>query len=110
VQLEGAVDAYWLKAYAEDVVLGLAGVASVKNELTIVPTHHWADESIADEIMAALRRRSLVEPSGVAVEVDSGRVALSGRVGSSTARQVVQELAMCTRGVREVENNLVVDA
>jgi osmotically-inducible protein OsmY len=112
VTLSGTVPTHLARRAALSSAQAVPGVKNVKDELAVgapevtVPT----DTEIRKMVESTLAWHPDIEIENLAVEVDSGRVTFSGRVRSSTARQVVQELATCTRGVKEVENNLVVDA
>ncbi|MGV2829598.1 BON domain-containing protein [Myxosarcina sp. GI1(2024)] len=80
VTLRGTVDAYWKKFQAEDDAYWVIGVIGLNNELAIVPTEQWSDEAIARNIEAALERNVNVDVNDITVEVDNGRVILSGVV------------------------------
>lgn len=45
-----------------------------------MPTEQWSDEAIARNIEAALERNVNVDVNDITVEVDNGRVILSGVV------------------------------
>jgi len=106
LELEGSVDAHWKIQRAFDLVMGIRGVQDVRNNLAVVPTHNVADESLADQVVKALRRSPLVNEGRVEVEVKNGIVSLNGTVPSwmevNTARQVVSN----TPGTRDIRNFL----
>ena len=106
LELEGSVDAHWKIQRAFDLVMGIRGVQDVRNNLAVVPTHSVADESLADQVVKALRRSPLVNEGRVEVEVKNGMVTLNGTVPSwmevNTARQVVSN----TPGTRDIRNFL----
>lgn len=106
LELEGSVDAHWKIQRAFDLVMGIRGVQDVRNNLAVVPTHNVADESLADQVVKALRRSPLVNEGRVEVEVKNGIVTLNGTVPSwmevNTAREVVSN----TPGTRDIRNFL----
>jgi hyperosmotically inducible protein len=106
VKLLGTVDAYWKKLLAEDDAFNLTGVLDVKNELAIVTTGKWTDETIAKDIEEALRRNLNVEVNDVDIKVGKGKVTLSGEVPDWTARYAADTSALYTSGVKSVHNML----
>ena len=106
ITLEGTVDAHWKKAYAESRVSGLRGVMGVENKLAVVPTGDLADELVAEDIVGALDRDSLVNADCVTVAVNGGIARLSGEVPSWVSRDAAEEDASYTAGVVDVQNDL----
>lgn len=108
VTLTGTVPTHWEKNRAEELVSDLRGVQSVTNELAVVPTERFSDESIAEDIVNALERSLLVDAGRVDITVTNGNVTLSGSVHSGAARRAVYQSASRTAGVIQVDNNLIV--
>ena len=108
VTVRGTVDAYWKKVRVENLVLGLAGVTGITNELTVVPTEKYEDKAIADDIASALERNSLVDLDLIDVEVQNGRITLTGAVPTLPAYRTVQTTAENTLGVIAVDNELAI--
>ncbi len=108
VTLRGTVDAYWKKVRTEEVVLGVAGVLGVTNELAIVPTKDLDDKIIAEDITAALERNIHTDVDLIDVEVEDGTVTLSGSVPSLPAYRMAERIAENTFGVVMVINELVI--
>jgi osmotically-inducible protein OsmY len=106
--VEGQVHALWQKKRAEELVNDVQGIIGVINEIAVVPTESILDETIAEDIEAALDRSLQVNVDNVTVEVNNGTVTLSGKVASFTAEQSAFEAALNTAGVRAVINNLEV--
>lgn len=106
VELNGNVDAYWKKSYAEELVSKVRGVVLVSNNLGVVPTHEIIDQDIANDIIAALERNMLVDSTQVDVKVADGIVTLSGTVPSWPARMAARNAAARTFGVVDVVDNL----
>lgn len=108
VTLRGSVDAYWKKAYAEELVSRIRGVVLVSNHLGVVPSRAPIDQDIAEDIVAALDRNMLVDSSQVDVRVENGIVTLSGSVANWPARMAARNAAARTFGVVDVIDQLEV--
>ncbi len=106
VTLEGTVDAYWKKLRLNDLVQDVRGVTSVIDKLTVVPRRNVADETIAEEIVEALRRNEHGDVDSVEVTVENGYVTLSGSVPTWVARNSAYESAVLTYGVVAVDVSL----
>jgi osmotically-inducible protein OsmY len=108
VTLEGTVDAYWKKLKAEEAVNHFLGVIDVSNKLAITPAENIVDQSIAQDIMAALDRNVNVNADDLDVEVDHGVVTLSGKVSDWNEYIAAYNMARYTGGVIDVINDLVI--
>jgi osmotically-inducible protein OsmY len=108
VILRGTTDTYWKKMLAEEIAYDIQGVVHVSNELVVVPTHTYADKTIAQDIMSALQRSFELNHHRIEISVDNGRVTLSGRVYDLREVHTAYRIARFTRGVRDVVNLLKV--
>jgi osmotically-inducible protein OsmY len=108
VRLEGTVDAYWKQWKAEDLVSNLNGVVNVENHLAVVPSESFLDKDIAKDIEAALERNQYVDAENVTVQVEDGKVTLTGTASSYYARGKAYDAAAFTPGVLEVDNHIIV--
>jgi osmotically-inducible protein OsmY len=108
-RVNGEVDTYWEKTEAEDIARGVPGVQRVVNSLTVVPTERIRDERIAEEISLAVDRNVFIDEDNVTIRVADGVVELSGVVEDRYAYNAVADIARLTQGVREVDNNMVID-
>ncbi len=108
VILKGTTDTYWKKMLAEEIAHDIEGVVHVSNELAVVPTHDYDDKAIAQDIMAALGRNFELDHQRIEIDVDSGRVTLSGTVHDQRGVHAAYRVARFTRGVRDVVNLLKV--
>jgi len=104
--LEGEVDRQFQKSAAERVVLHLTGVKGVTNLITIKPK--VAPIEVKDKIEAALKRNAILDANRIKVQVDGGKVILSGSVGSWTERQEAEDAAWAAPGVSEVKSDITV--
>ncbi len=106
VTLTGTVDTYWQRLRAGQLAADVTGVILVKNELSVVPTRDVLDETIAENIGAALERNALIDADLITVRVEDGRVTLSGKVPNWYALRDAREIAYHTPGVVEVHEVL----
>jgi osmotically-inducible protein OsmY len=108
VTLKGTVDSFWKKKRAEELALDMRGVLDVTNELSVVPTKGFVDESIAKDIISALERNVNVNVDNIDVEVKEGIVTLTGTVPNWYGFLAAHDAALYTPGVVDVENYLTV--
>lgn len=67
------------------------------------------DAELGALVRETLEQDPTVEEDWVEVEVDDGRVTLTGRVGSDTERQAAEAIVREVLGVDDLANELVVD-
>jgi len=108
VTLRGTVDAYWNRSLVENLVAPEAGVVFIENHVAVTPTDEVLDKAIAEDIVASLEARALVNADDIEVSVSSGVVELSGSVPDWAARQAAANAAYHTAGVRSLQNNLLI--
>lgn len=117
VTLTGKVDNQTEKELAGELVVGIDGVDSVNNELTVVNTStSMDDESVLTDIKisAVVKSRLLFnsETSGtdISVDVDKGVVTLSGTVRSNAEKDLAMTIAQNAEDVAQVVNRMKVKA
>jgi osmotically-inducible protein OsmY len=110
VTLEGFVDSFWKKEYAEYLVSRRWGVTGIKNELAVVLTSEVGDQEIANQVMSALGRIAIIDAEKVDVVVEEGTVTMTGEVSSPLARRVANQAALYTAGVKGINDNLRVSS
>ncbi len=108
VTLEGTVDEYWKKWKAVELASDINGVIDVLDEMTVVPTGSFIDKDIAETIRDAFDRNLYIDANDITVEVEHGKVTLTGVVPTNFVRSKAGDIASYTAGVIEVHNNLVV--
>jgi osmotically-inducible protein OsmY len=106
VTLEGDVENYAEREEAERSLKNLAGVRGITNSIVVVGSADSEDVRVAIE--EALARRAERDARRIDLEVRDGRVTLSGFVHSLSERAAVLGAARGTRGVRSVEDRLLV--
>jgi osmotically-inducible protein OsmY len=110
VTLEGSADAYWKKLTAETVAGRSLGVTKIKNELAVVPSDSVVDKAIAKDIVSAIDRHYAFDEEAVTVKVNNGTVTLSGSVDNWYDYRSAIDIACCTAGVVDVEDQLVINS
>lgn len=108
VILEGSVDSFWKKVYAEELAAATSGVVDVTNNLAVVPSKQVVDEAIAKDVTEALQRNAAVDADSVGVKVENGLVTLTGTVQNWGAKTAAFFAALYTRGVVHVDDRLTV--
>lgn len=108
VTLEGTVDQYWKKGHAEDIASRMAGVAYIKNLLSVTPGKKLEDEIIARNVAAALDRNASIDAESIDVQVKDGFVTLRGEVLNWAAEQAAYDCALHTDGVIGIRDDLVI--
>jgi osmotically-inducible protein OsmY len=106
VTLTGEVDFGSQREDAELAVRNLAGVRQVINDIRVKPAIVVKPEEVRTAIAEALARRTTREVSRIELEVDAGRVSLSGFVHSWAERRAALGAATSTPGVLSVVDHL----
>lgn len=114
VTLFGQVVRPTLKTDAERVVKRIEGVASVQNEIEVLPVSP-NDDRIRQRVFRAiyskgpLQRYAMRAVPPIHIIVKNGNVTLEGAVGSEADKNIANIAANGVSGVFSVKNNLVVD-
>jgi hyperosmotically inducible protein len=111
VTLRGKVSTADEKKAAEEVTKSVDGVASVKNELQVVPEAarkavDAKDDELARAVKARLGRDQRLKGAGIDVRADGGVVTLSGEVPDVRTSARASEVARSVPGVKAVKNEL----
>jgi hyperosmotically inducible protein len=120
--LTGNVEEGVSKDLAKQIALGVSGVKEVDNQIVVTPdytppartsTDRSYGEVIDDATITAAIKSKLLWSSnadGMATDVDtkSGKVLLTGTADSGASKALAGRLALNTRGVAGVDNQLVV--
>jgi osmotically-inducible protein OsmY len=106
VTLSGEVEDGYRSHMAEKNIVHMRGVTGVTNNIRIRGVASPLD--IECNIRKAIQRHTDRELKHVGVEVDDGRVVLSGRLSSTIERSIVSGAARSTPGVKAVVDRLVI--
>ncbi len=109
VTLSGSVDNLKARLAAEQDAKNVVGVFHVNNNLKVKPRYIPEDDDLESAVVDALRKDPVVEKWEIEVTADHGVVYLKGVVDSYFEKMQAADIASKTRGVVEVENNLVVN-
>ena len=119
VTLSGTVDSEAAKAQAVALARGTEGVVDVVDNLTLAAPQAAEGRTIGQTIddatiTAAVKSKLLADTTvgGLKIEVDTknGVVSLSGPVKSQSEKDTAVRIARETNGVKDVQDNLVVQA
>jgi osmotically-inducible protein OsmY len=110
VTLSGQVDNYAQKHSAERAVMRVGGVRGVALDLEVRLAPHGtrSDTDIAQAALHALRWHSLVPDERVRVEVDAGKVVLSGEVDFAYQRTSAEECLRSLVGITGIDNRIAI--
>jgi len=109
VTLEGSVQTYRRKLAAQEIAASFDGVRGVINNLTVEPPDQMSDDEIAASVRAALDSNADVAKEVITVCVNGRVASLAGAVGNQWEAIVAEDVARGVRGVRDVQNLLLVD-
>jgi osmotically-inducible protein OsmY len=119
--LSGKVDEDVNKELAKQIALGVSGIKEVDNKIMVqadyVPkasTQNYGqiidDATVTAAVKSRLAWSKYVDSSEVHVETKAGRVTLTGEVPNAETKESVKRLAIGTRGVVAVTNQLTVSS
>ena len=108
VYLEGSVEWNYQREAAAKAVRNLVGVMGVNNNIVILSPSK--DNIEKEAIDLALVRNTAVDDDNVVVNVFGNKVTLTGTVNSWFQKEEAGRMAWNAPGVREIVNNIHVDA
>ena len=111
VYLTGAVDTEDARREAGRVAWHTEGVEGVVNDLTVGDrtVGSWIDDvMISSKVKSKLIANSEIRAGDIDVGSSQGVVTLIGRVSSETIKSTAERVARGTRGVKDVNNELLV--
>lgn len=107
-RITGVVDSLSEKRYATELVSSVQGISQVENSISISTDGRITDGTVGMEVAEeiALDDRVSIIP---AIQVERGRVTLTGTVSSEEERLAMIEAASRARGVTDISDNLRID-
>ena len=111
VYLTGVVDTADARREAGRVAWRTAGVRGVSNDLTVgeMTVGTWVDDvMISSKIRTQLISNTLITARDIDVSSSQGVVTLIGRVASQAMKTDAERIARATKGVSDVNNELLV--
>lgn len=107
--LRGTVHSHRRKLIAHEVVASFDGCRDVINEITVEPAGSVSDDEVAAHVRAALDAHADITDEVITVSVNNGAITLNGHTAGEWGRTVAEDVALSAKGVRSVQNLLVVD-
>jgi osmotically-inducible protein OsmY len=108
VTLQGEVEWEFQRRAAECAVRRLAGVRGVTNLIAVRPRVRLDPGELRRRIQEALVRSAETDGERITVDVDAGRVVLTGTVRSWVERAEAERVAWSAPGATDVENRITV--
>ena len=109
VRLSGIVQSFRRKLVAQEIAAHFEHVRDVRNALTVEPAFVNADHEVATYVRSSLDAHADITKEAITVGVDAGKVTLTGHVASRWERSLADDIARSARGVRDVQNLLVIN-
>lgn len=109
VTLSGYVQTHRRKLIAQEIASSFEECRDIINELVVDPPGPTSDEETTNNVRTALDAHADITKGTIAVSSSVGVVCLNGNVGSQWERIVAEDVARSARGVKNVQNFLVVD-
>lgn len=113
VTLTGRVASAEESKELESLAKSVEGVRSVANQLEIdpaLPSRSVESKSLADLVTQRIKNLSSTQTHSVTINVNGVQVTLGGEVSSEAQREEIESLVWGTSGVRNVINNIKVQA
>jgi len=104
IKLEGEVEWSFQKRKAEESVENLTGVYGVVNDIKVKP--QVSAEGINRRIQSALARQASLDAKNIHVDIDGGKVTLTGKVRSYVEKKDAENAVWIAPGVTSIDDRL----
>ncbi len=111
VKLSGEVPHHAGRKAAEEIAKAVPGALSVENHIAVLyPTRITSprDEEIGDHLSQIIEWNPYIDKTAVDISVGNGIVKLTGSTDSLWKKERIEEMALDTKGVLDVINELAV--
>lgn len=111
VTLSGRVESYAQKIAVEHAVMRVKGVRGIAEEIAVRPQvgEGVADDEIAERALAALRWSTLVPEGRILVQVEHGKVTLTGGLDWAYQKRGALDIVRGLRGVTGITDRIVLN-
>jgi osmotically-inducible protein OsmY len=109
VTLSGEVDSDSQRVRAYEDVRSLFGVEDVENNITLKPVPALDIKTIEKEIAREFQRNAALHSHKIKISIEGQKIYLSGSVSSWFEYKEATNAAFSVPGVKEVQNNLVIE-
>lgn len=110
VSLSGSEDALTKKRLAGLIAWWVAGVVDVHNHIRVEPFEDDSDDEITDMVRIAFDKDKLVDALRFQIYTRDGVVFLNGVARNATERHTAEDDAWAVWGVRDVVNQIAIEA
>ncbi len=110
VTLSGSEDAIAKKRLAGIIAWWVAGVVDVRNEIRVEPAEDDSDDEITTMVRVAYDKDKLVDALRFQIFTRDGVVFLNGVARNATERQTAEDDAWAVWGVKDVVNQISLEA
>lgn len=108
MRLSGTVASWRRRLAAVRIAASFEGCREVADELAVQPAL-VPDPEIAEAVRVSLDAAADLTKEAITVAARNGVVMLTGHVGAAWERTLAQDVALGVRGVRGIENQVIVD-
>lgn len=109
VMLSGEVPTLLARERAGKIVASIRGVQALMNIIGVNPTNRLGDKELRSKVFAALAADPASDSYEITVQVDQGRVMLTGTVESWQEKQLTEEVVKSVKGVQSLRSRITVN-
>jgi osmotically-inducible protein OsmY len=109
VTLDGTVRSHRRKLVAYEIASSFEGCRDVVNKLAVDPETPPPDKEVVKNVVSSLNANADIVEGTINVAVADGVASLTGTVKGDWERFIAEDVALSAKGVRGVENKLIVD-